>query len=134
MYEVAVCDSFAATHRLRGDFGPATEPHGHVYQVEAAARGPKLGPDGTLADVGLLRRLLAEALRPLRGRDLDTLAVFQHQNTTAEVVARALFTELRGRLARAQGARRVTALRVTVWESPTVSASFDGPVRAPTRD
>ena len=130
MFEVGVRGSFAATHRLRGDFGPATQPHGHAYQVEATARGPALSDDGTLLDVGLLRRLLDQAVAPLHGRDLDTLEAFQGQNTTAEVVARHLFTALRAGLLGAGSAvaGRVSSLRVAVWESPEVFASYEGPL------
>ncbi len=130
MFEVGVRGSFTATHRLRGDFGPATQPHGHAYQVEAAVRGPVLGNDGTLVDVSLLRRLLDEALAGLHSRDLDTLEVFRGENTTAEVVARHLCTALRAALLDAEGAvaGRMASLRVTVWESPDVFASYEGPL------
>jgi len=130
MFEVGVRAGFEATHSLRGDFGPATQRHGHAYRVEAAVRGPALGDDGTLADVGLLRRLLDEAVAPLHDRDLDTLGVFQGQNTTAEVVAHHLFEVLRAGLLRAGSAiaERASSLRVAVWESPEVFASYEGPL------
>lgn len=133
MFEVGVRGSFSATHRLRGDFGPATQPHGHTYQVEAAVRGPALGDAGTLVDVGLLRRLLDEALGGLDGNDLDSLEVFRGENTTAEVVARHLCMALRAALLNAGGtvAGRMASLRVTVWESPDVFASYEGPLPAP---
>jgi len=130
MFEVGVRAGFEATHRLRGDFGSATQRHGHAYRVEAAVRGPALSEDGTLVDVGLLRRLLDEAVGPLHGRGLDTLEVFQGQNTTAEVVAHHLFEVLRTGLLRAGSAiaERASSLRVTVWESPEVFASYEGPL------
>ncbi len=130
MFEVGFRAGFEATHRLRGDFGSATQRHGHAYRVDAAVRGPALSDDGTLLDVGLLRRLLDEAVGPLHDRDLDTLEVFQGQNTTAEVVARHLFAALRAGLLHAGSAiaERVSSLRVTVWESPEVFASYEGPL------
>ena len=130
MFEVGVRAGFEATHRLRGDFGPATQRHGHAYQVEATARGPALSDDGTLLDVGLLRRLLDRAVAPLHDRDLDTLEVFQGQNTTAEVVAHHLFEVLRTGLLRAGSAiaERASSLRVPVGESPEVFGSYEGPL------
>ncbi len=131
MFEVGVSAGFSATHRLRGDFGAATQPHTHAYRVEAVVRGPALGPDGTLLDVQALRRLLDGALAPLAGRDLDTVPAFQGQNTTAEVVARHLFEALRAELLRLGGpvTGRLASLRVTVWESSEVRASYDAPLQ-----
>lgn len=118
--------TFEAAHRLRGDFASATRLHGHTYQVEAAVRGPAVGPDGTLVDVGLLQRLLEAAAAPLHHQDLDALEAFRGQNTTAEVVAHHLFTALRAGLA---GVERVSTLRVRVSESPSVYAAHEGPLR-----
>jgi 6-pyruvoyltetrahydropterin/6-carboxytetrahydropterin synthase len=126
MFEVGVRAIFEAAHRLRGDFGPATRLHGHTYQVEVAVRGSALAADGTLIDVGLLRRLLDTALAPLHYQDLDALEVFRGQNSTAEVVARYLFSALRAGLADTE---RVTILRVSVWESPSIYGSYEGPLR-----
>lgn len=118
--------TFEASHSLRGDFGPATRLHGHTYRVEVAVRGASIGPEGTLVDLGMLQRLLDAALAALNDQNLDGLAVFGGENTTAEVVARYLFTVLQGALA---GAERASTARVTVWESPTFHASYEGPLR-----
>jgi 6-pyruvoyltetrahydropterin/6-carboxytetrahydropterin synthase len=135
MFEVGVHAEFSATHRLRGDFGASTQPHGHAYRVEAVVRGPALGPDGTLLDVEALRRLLDDALSPLAGRDLDTVPGLRGLNTTAEVVARYLFDALRAGLLRLghSASGRLGSLRVTVWESPEVWAGYDAPLRDPER-
>ncbi|MDQ7849411.1 MAG: 6-carboxytetrahydropterin synthase [Armatimonadota bacterium] len=133
MFEIGVSAEFSATHRLRGDFGAATQPHGHAYRVDVVVRGPALGPDGTLLDVEALRRLLDDALAPLAGRDLDTVPGLCGLNTTAEVVARHLFHALREGLLRLgdSAGGRLRALRVTVWESPEVWAGCEGPLRNP---
>lgn len=118
--------TFEAAHRLRGDFGSATRLHGHTYQVEVAVAGATVARDGTLLDVGLLQRLLDAALAPLRHQDLDAIEAFQGENTTAEAVAHHLFTVMRAGLA---GVERVSTLRVRVWESPSVYAAYEGPLR-----
>ncbi len=135
VYEVGVGGKFQATHRLRGDFGPATHSHGHAYQVEVVAAGPSLGTDGTLVDVDLLQRILNQAVSALHGRDLDTLPVFRGENTTAEVVAHHLYAAMRSGLesTASPGADRVASLRVTVWESPEVFGRFEGPAAEPGR-
>ncbi len=133
MFEVGVRAEFSATHRLRGDFGAATQPHGHAYRVEAVVRGPALGPDGTLLDVEALRRLLDDTLAPLAGRDLDTVPGLCGLNTTAEVVARHLFDVLRAGLLRLGDpvTGRLASLCVTVWESPEVWAGYDATLHDP---
>jgi len=123
--------SFEAAHRLRGDFGPATRLHGHTYQVEVIARGDSLNSDGTLLDVGLFRRVLDDVLGKLRYRDLDEIAAFRGQNTTAEIVARHVFVELQQGLGRSE---RVESLKVRVWESPEVYAGFEGPLGGTAED
>ncbi|MDQ7829194.1 MAG: 6-carboxytetrahydropterin synthase [Armatimonadota bacterium] len=127
MFEVGVRARFEAAHRLRGDFGPATRLHGHTYVVEAVVRGPALSEGGTLIDVGTLRGLLNAAVGEFHYRDLDEVAAFQGQNTTAEVVARRIFAVLQAGLASVRGVDR---LRVTVWESPDVFAAYEAAIRS----
>lgn len=121
MFEVGVVAHFEAAHRLRGDFGPATRPHGHTYRVEVRARGVALQADGTLCDLGLLQAAAQQALAGLHYRDLDELEAFRGDNTTGEVVARFVFDQVAPRLA---GAGLAT-LRVRVWESPQAFASYE---------
>jgi len=87
MFEVGVAGQFWAEHRLRGDFGPATQRHGHDYRVEIAVRGGRLRVDGTLCDLAVLQQSLDRCLSPLDGNDLDELSEFGGRNTTAEAVA-----------------------------------------------
>lgn len=87
MFEVGVAAKFWAEHRLRGDFGPATQRHGHDYRVEIAVRGAKLRDDGTLCDMAVLQQSLDRCLSPFDGTDLDELSDFDGRNTTAEVLA-----------------------------------------------
>ena len=87
MFEVGVAAHFWAEHRLHGDFGPATQRHGHDYRVEVCVRGAKLREDGTLCDIAVLQQALDRCLAPLDSTDLDELPEFGGRNTTAEVVA-----------------------------------------------
>ena len=127
MYEVGVVARFGATHALRGDFGPASVPHGHAYRVEVAARGPALRDDGTLCDIGRLRTVVADVLAELDGRDLDETAVFGGRNTTAEAVAEMLCR----RVAEALREPGVVALAVEVWESDDAYARYEADVTPP---
>lgn len=122
MFETGIVTQFEATHRLKGNFGPATQPHGHSYRVEVTLRGPDLRPDGTLCDITVLQEAAERAVGELRGRDLGEVPELQTQNTTAEVVARYLFR----RIEQGIGPGSAAALAVRVWESPEAFGGFEG--------
>ena len=119
MYEVYVAAQFEAAHRLVGDFGPATRPHGHTYRMEVIVRGERLMDDGTLYDIGLLRPTVEELAASLHYRDLNDVPGLADVNTTAEAVARYCWDELAPPL-RGQG---LDSLAVRIWESPQVYAA-----------
>ncbi|HEX8967704.1 MAG TPA: 6-carboxytetrahydropterin synthase [Chloroflexota bacterium] len=119
-FEVGVVARFTARHHLVGDFGPASQPHGHTYRVEASASGASLGDDGALFDITLLQRALGEALRDIEGRDLNTVPRLATPNPTAEIVARYLFDGV----APALSNLGITTLRVSVWESDEAYAAY----------
>ncbi len=119
MYEVYVAAQFEAAHRLVGDFGPATRPHGHTYRMEVIVRGECLMDDGTLYDIGLLHPAVEELAASLHYRDLNDVPGLADVNTTAEAVARYCWDELAPPL-RGQG---LDSLTVRIWESPQVYAA-----------
>lgn len=119
MYEVYVAAQFEAAHRLVGDFGPATRPHGHTYRMEVIVRGERLKDDGTLYDVGLLRPAVEDLAASLHYRDLNDVPGLADVNTTAEAVARYCWDELAAPL-HGQG---LNSLTVRIWESPQVYAA-----------
>jgi 6-pyruvoyltetrahydropterin/6-carboxytetrahydropterin synthase len=116
VYEVYVAAQFEAAHRLVGDFGPATRPHGHTYRIEVIMRGERLKDDGTLYDIGLLRTTVEDLAASLHFRDLNDLPGLADVNTTAERVAHYCWDELAPPL-RGQG---LDSLTVRIWESPQV--------------
>lgn len=122
MYEIGVVAQFEASHRLVGDFGPATRTHGHTYRLEVAVRGPELRPDGTLFDLTLLQGAVAALVAELHYRDLGEVQGLAELNTTAENVARFCW----GRLAEALGQLGMASLAVRVWENPGAYAAFEG--------
>ncbi|HWP43886.1 MAG TPA: 6-carboxytetrahydropterin synthase [Blastocatellia bacterium] len=120
MFEIGVIDEFEAAHSLTGDFGPATNLHGHTYRVEVRIEAREIDETGTFYDLGLLRRDLRAALDELHYRNLNDVAAFAGVNTTAEAVARHIFKRMEPPLR----ARAVASLKVTVWESPSVFAAY----------
>ncbi len=121
MYEICVAAQFEAAHRLVGDFGPATRPHGHTYRMEAIVRGERLDDDGALYDVGRLRGAVDELAASLHYRDLGEVPGLAGVNTTAEAVARYCWEQLAAPL----HGQRLTSLLVRIWESPQVYAARD---------
>ena len=119
MYEVFVSAQFEAAHRLVGDFGPATRPHGHTYRLEAIVRGGRLSDDGTLYDIGKLRDAVDNLAAKLHYRDLNELPELAGVNTTAEAVADYCWQKLAPSL----HGSGLASLTVRVWESPQVYAA-----------
>lgn len=120
MFEVGVVARFSASHRLKGDFGPATRQHGHDYRVELAVRGERLREDGTLCDLAMLEERLGAAVAPLNG-NLDEVPELGDPNSTAEIVAR----HVARLVARDLGGRGLLSLIVKVWESPSAYAAHE---------
>jgi len=120
-FEVGVGRAFRASHALRGDFGPATQPHEHDYRVEVAVRGERLRADGTLVDIALLERLLSTTVEEFHGAALDTLPAFRDRNSTAEEVAR----HVAERVGRSLSGDGLARLVVRVWESADAYAACE---------
>jgi 6-pyruvoyltetrahydropterin/6-carboxytetrahydropterin synthase len=120
VFEIGVQDEFEAAHVLRGDFGDATRLHGHTYRVEVVVEGSSIGQSGVFYDLGRLRSDLRLIMSDLHYRDLNDVAGLNDVNTTAEVVARYIF----GRMEPSLREAGVASLKVKVWESPSVFASY----------
>jgi 6-pyruvoyltetrahydropterin/6-carboxytetrahydropterin synthase len=124
MFEVTVASRFEAAHRLVGDFGPATRPHGHTYRIEVTIRGEALAHGGTLLDVGELRQAVDALVGSLHYTDLDQVPGLSAVNTTVEQVAQHCWTEL----APVVQGHGLSAMRVAVWENEDVGAALDAPL------
>lgn len=128
MYTVGVRDQIMIAHSLRGAvFGPSQRMHGATFVVDLTVRGPGLTRDGILVDIGDAAAHLRAVLDGLDRRNLDELPAFADRNSTTEAVARWVADRVAERLS----APTVTALTVTVHESPTAWASYEREVRAP---
>jgi len=118
-YEIGVTDEFEAAHSLTGEFGPATQLHGHTYRVEVSIEARELGADGTFFDIGLLKAGLRAELQRLHYKHLNELEEFEGRNTTAEAVARFI-----GRKLAALVKAKAESMKVTVWESSSAWAAY----------
>jgi len=123
MFSVTVRDHVMIAHSFDGEvFGPAQRLHGATYVVDATFRGPDLGPDGILLDIGLASTELKDVLAAINYRNLDDEDVFKGINTSTEAVARWIADQLADRL----GADPLlTGLQVTLHESHIAWAAYE---------
>jgi 6-pyruvoyltetrahydropterin/6-carboxytetrahydropterin synthase len=119
MYELAIEDSFAAAHNLRGYEGDCEHLHGHNWRVEVCIAAEELDELGMVLDFRQLKAGLAEVLARLDHKYLNEVAPFDAVNPTTENICRYVAEELRAVLP-----CRVSVRRVSCWESDKCSASY----------
>ncbi len=130
MFGVTVRDHVMIAHSFDGEvFGPAQRLHGATYVVDATFRGPDLGPDGILVDIGRAAEELKSVLADLNYRNLDDEDAFKGTNTSTEALARWVADRLAERLDHLRPDEgRLTALVVTLHESHVAWASYERPL------
>ena len=130
VYAVEVSDHIMIAHSFRGDvFGPAQRLHGATFAVSAAFVAETLDANGIVVDIGRAFDVLKAVLAPLNYRNLDDMAQFKSMNTTTEFLTRHVFDGLAAAVkngALGRDGREISAIRVTVAESPTARAWFEG--------
>jgi 6-pyruvoyl-tetrahydropterin synthase len=130
VFAVEVSDHIMIAHSFRGEvFGPAQRLHGATFAISAAFMAQTLDANGIVVDIGRAFDVLKEVLGPLNYRNLDDVVEFKSVNTTTEFLTRHVFDNLAaavksGRLGR--DGREIGAIRVTVAESPTARAWYEG--------
>jgi 6-pyruvoyl-tetrahydropterin synthase len=116
-------------HSFRGEvFGPAQSLHGATYVVEATFHREHLDDDGIVVDIGRAGEQLRVVLADLDYRNLDDDPSLAGANTTTEVLARVVADRLAARIHAGdlgEGAKDVSALTVTLAESPVASAGYE---------
>ena len=122
MFEIAVEESFAAGHALRGYKGKCENVHGHNYKIRVILAGKSLDSVGLLYDFVELRKQMAAVIHSLDHRFLNELPPFTELNPSAENIAKYFYDELAKRLAPAANGARVRA--VTVFETDTTTATY----------
>src|SRR5262245_2512211 len=132
VFAVEVSDQIMIAHSFRGAvFGPAQALHGATFVVRAAFLAERLDENGIVVDIGRALDVLKAVLGPLNYRNLDDLPQFKGVNTTTEFLTKHVFDQLAdaaraGKLGRE--ARELSAIRITVAESPNARASYEAPL------
>ncbi|MGL5816157.1 MAG: 6-pyruvoyl trahydropterin synthase family protein [Phycicoccus sp.] len=132
MFSVTVRDHMMVAHSLTGEvFGPAQQLHGATFVVDATFRASALDADGIVVDIGRASAALAAIVGALSYRNLDDEPTLAGVNTTTERLAQVVADRLVERLHDGElgpDVERLTAIQVTLHESPVAWASFE---RAP---
>jgi 6-pyruvoyl-tetrahydropterin synthase len=132
VFAVEVSDHVMIAHSFRGDvFGPAQALHGATFAVSVAFLAEQLDANGIVVDIGRAFEVLKGILAPINYRNLDDVPAFAGINTTTEFLTRYVFDRLAdatraGELGR--DGREISALRVTISESPTARAWYEAPL------
>jgi 6-pyruvoyl-tetrahydropterin synthase len=132
VFAVEVSDHIMIAHSFRGDvFGPAQTLHGATFAVSAAFIAERLDANGIVVDIGRANDVLKAVLKKLNYRNLDEVPEFKDVNTTTEFLTKYVFDRL-AEAVRAnelgREAREISAIRVTIGESPTARAWYEAPV------
>ncbi len=124
---------FNAAHRLHNPklsdaenkeiFGPCNNPnyHGHNYELEVSVEGEVHPTTGYVADLGEVKRIVAEVvLRRLDHKNLNLdVPEFRDRNPTTENLVVAIWQMLEGRLP-----GRLS--RLVLWETPRNYVTYEG--------
>lgn len=124
MYSVAVKDHVMIAHSFRGDvFGPAQRMHGATFVITALFKSPQLDSNGIVIDIGAAHQALAQAVEPIRYRNLDEMKEFDGANTTTEYLAH----WIHGKVADRVTGSFAGVLRITLEESHVAWGSYEAP-------
>ena len=122
MYTVAVRQRFDASHALLVATGPEAAPHTHHYLLELVLEGPRLGPDGYLVDIDLVKQVMRSLVERYAGRMLNDVHELRGLNPSLEHFARLLWTGMSTALA----GMGLSRLRVVLWEDDEAWAAYEG--------
>jgi 6-pyruvoyl-tetrahydropterin synthase len=106
--------SFDADHALTNYQGRPEAPHRHTWQVAIRVGTERLNPEGYALDFHDVHRVLADAVAPLDGSDLNRHPEIGRPTPSAERVAEVLADRLQPVFETAGG----SLLEVSVWEGP----------------
>ncbi len=122
MFEIAVEETFAAGHALRGYKGKCENVHGHNYKVRVVLTGEQLDHVGLVYDFVELKKRMDEVIRGIDHKFLNDLPPFTELNPSAENIAKYFYDELSRRLAAGPNGARLR--EVTIFETDTTTATY----------
>jgi 6-pyruvoyltetrahydropterin/6-carboxytetrahydropterin synthase len=115
---------FSAAHAIRGHTRGCQNLHGHNYRLRVHVAAGELDELGMVIDFADLKEIVSEVAGPFDHRVINEIPPFDQENTTAELLARHVHSEVSRRLAERTGGRAAVT-RVEVWETPTSCAVYE---------
>ena len=98
MYKLFVDLTFKAQHQLTFENGIQEPLHEHTWKVCVAVSSERLNNDALVIDFEALKSMTEEILQNFEGQRLESLAIFEGRNVSAETVARTLYDQLSPKL------------------------------------
>lgn len=126
-WRLTVRDEFSAGHALRHYQGKCERLHGHNFAVELTVQGERLAPDTELLlDFKTLKTALKETLAELDHQVLNETPPFDRCNPSSENLARHIWRDVAGRLARSPDpqTQAVRLVSVSVSEKGSQTATY----------
>ncbi|MFC1739375.1 6-pyruvoyl tetrahydropterin synthase family protein [Planctomycetota bacterium] len=120
LFTVTVETSFRASHQLTLPDGSKEKIHHHNWQVAAQVSSEKLNKRGLVMDFCRLRAALESVLSDFGGVQMEELAFFRQNNSSAENVAKYIHAKLQAKLP-----KDVKLNDITVVEEPGCWARFE---------
>lgn len=121
MYSVTIRAEFNSAHKLRNYKGKCESLHGHNWAVDLTVCAQKLSKPGMVIDFTVLKKEVSKFLEQLDHKYLNELKPFKKINPTSENIARFIYNGLTGICKK----YKIKPVRVTVWETPSSSATYE---------
>jgi 6-pyruvoyltetrahydropterin/6-carboxytetrahydropterin synthase len=119
MFSISVETSFMASHQLILPGGSKEPSHQHTWMVTAEVGRNNLSRMGLVMNFHRLRSLVDEIISEFDGAALEKISYFQHNNPSAENVAKYIYDKLKPKLSKS-----VKLLSIAVLEEAGCSAKF----------
>lgn len=133
--------TFDAAHRLSNYEGKCKRIHGHTYRVIVEVSGNELNKWGAIMDFGDLKKIMNDHIDAIydhklllftddpinqqisKALPIDDWICWMNSNTTAENIAKEIYTELKVVL-KTLTKSSISVNKVTVFETPKNGASY----------
>ena len=98
MFTILLETTFKASHQLTFTDGTQEPLHEHDWRVCVSVSADKLDENELVMDFEELKLMVEATLQDFRDQRLESVGHFEHRNTSAENLARILYTEIAPKL------------------------------------
>ncbi len=112
---------FSSAHQLRGYKGKCENLHGHNWRVQVFITSNTLNDIDLVIDFHEIKEMTNEIISKLDHKLLNAVHPFTEKNPSSENISKWIFDSLKEAMS---GNSSIKVSAVTVWESPTASATY----------